>query len=96
MLVSDDIVTRLRTAASNNRVQAERGTDTSHSALSSAQKAGKCATADTHEEAANEIELLRGLLAAYVADENRFNKGNGEPYGSITVETGMLARAAIK
>ena len=43
-----------------------------------------------------ELEHLRDLLSAYVADEDRFNKGNGEPYGSISTETGMLARAALK
>ena len=46
-------------------------------------------------EAADEIETLRELLSAYVADETRFNRGEGEPYGSITTETGMRARAAV-
>ena len=45
--------------------------------------------------AATEIERLRELLSAYVADETRFNRGEGEPYGSITTETGMRARAAV-
>lgn len=46
-------------------------------------------------EAADEIEGLRGLLSAYVADETRFNRGEGEPYGSITTEIGMRSRAAV-
>jgi hypothetical protein len=41
------------------------------------------------------IGQLQDLLSAYVADETRFNRGEGEPYGSITTETGMRARAAI-
>jgi len=45
------------------------------------------------ENAVAEIELLRNLVRAYVADENRFNRGEGEAYGSITPETGILARA---
>lgn len=49
----------------------------------------------THEAAA-EVKQLRDLLFAYVADENRFNRGQGEPYGSISTETGILARAAVK
>lgn len=48
------------------------------------------------QEAADEIEQLRNLLGAYVADEDRWNAGKGEPYGSIPTETGMLARAAVK
>lgn len=47
-------------------------------------------------EAADEIDRLRGLLAAYVADEDRFNRGQGEPYGSIPTEIGILARAVVK
>jgi hypothetical protein len=46
--------------------------------------------------AADEIERLRELLSAYVADETRFNRGEGEPYGSISTETGIRARAAVK
>jgi hypothetical protein len=48
------------------------------------------------ERAASEIGRLRNLLAAYVADEDRWNAGKGEPYGSISTETGMLARAVVK
>ena len=48
------------------------------------------------ERAAGEIERLHQLLAAYVADEDRWNAGKGEPYGSISTETGMRARAAVK
>lgn len=47
-------------------------------------------------DAADEIERLRDLLRAYVADEDRFNQGQGEAYGSITTETGMRARAAVR
>lgn len=47
------------------------------------------------KDLAQTIKGLRDLLAAYVADEDRFNKGNGEPYGSISTETGMRARAAL-
>jgi hypothetical protein len=44
----------------------------------------------------DEDKRLRALLAAYVADEDRFNAGDGEPYGSIATETGIRARAAVK
>ena len=47
-------------------------------------------------DAQSEIADLKRLLSAYVADETRFNRGEGEPYGSIATETGMRARAAIK
>lgn len=50
--------------------------------------------ANTCDEAADEIRNLRVLLSAYVADETRYNRGEGEPYGSIATETGMRARAA--
>ena len=43
----------------------------------------------------NEIIHLRRIVSAYVDDENRFNRGEGEAYGSISTETGMRARAAI-
>lgn len=42
-----------------------------------------------------ELGILRALLSAYVADENRYNRGEGEPYGTISTELGMRARAAI-
>jgi hypothetical protein len=35
------------------------------------------------------------LLGEYVKDEDRFNAGNGEPFGSISTKTGMLARRAV-
>ena len=44
---------------------------------------------------AMEFEHLRSIISAYVADENRFNRGEGEAYGSITTETGMRARAVV-
>lgn len=54
-----DLVERLRVAASNNRVQAERGTDTCKVPLSHAQMASKRAVAEMHDEAANAIEQAR-------------------------------------
>lgn len=46
-------------------------------------------------DAATEIERLRYLLSQYVADETRFNRGDGEPYGSISTEVGIQARSAV-
>ena len=43
-----------------------------------------------------ERDRLRELLRAYVEDETRFLKGEGEPFGSIDTETGAAARQAIK
>ena len=43
-----------------------------------------------------ENEALRALLRAYVQDEDRYNRGEGEPFGSITTETGIAARQAIR
>jgi hypothetical protein len=54
-----DILERLRTAASNNRHQAEAKVDTSGHALDHAQIVSKLAIAQTHDEAADEIERLR-------------------------------------
>ena len=59
------------------------------------ESSGVSVDADRLDEIAVEIERLRSLLAAYVADETRYNRGEGEPFGSITTETGMRARAAI-
>ena len=47
-------------------------------------------------EALDTIDSLKEVLRAYVRDENRFNKGEGEPFGSISTETGILARSLIK
>lgn len=33
-------------------------------------------------------------LAVYANDEDRYNRGDGEPYGSIPVEVGAIARQA--
>lgn len=46
-------------------------------------------------KAADEIERLRYLLSQYVADETRFNRGDGEPYGSISTDVGIEARQAV-
>lgn len=48
-----------------------------------------------YAELRGELGVLRALLAAYVADENRYNRGEGEPFGTISTELGMRARAAI-
>lgn len=42
------------------------------------------------------VAELTWILRAYVADEDRFIRGEGEPYGSITTETGIAARLALK
>ena len=57
--------------------------------------AGDYVRSHIEQAMALELECLRGLLSAYVADETRFNRGEGEPYGSISTETGMRARAAV-
>lgn len=57
-----DLVERLRTAASNNRIQAERGTDSSGHRLEFVQVVGKRTVAAMHDEAADEIEALRAML----------------------------------
>ena len=90
-----DLVSRLRTTAANNNVFATRGSDVNKRPLDQERRLQCEAIASLHHEAADEIEQLRALLAAYVADENRYNRGNGEAYGSISTETGMRARAAI-
>lgn len=43
-----------------------------------------------------EMQSRERVLRAYVEDETRFLKGEGEPFGSITTETGILARSLIK
>lgn len=40
--------------------------------------------------------VVSELLGEYLKDEDRFNRGEGEPFGSITTETGMLARSAVR
>ncbi len=57
-----DIVERLRTAASNNRIQAERGTTTTGEILTALGCQTKEAVAGMHDEAAAEIDRLRSLL----------------------------------
>lgn len=39
-------------------------------------------------------EALELVCAAYADDEDRFNRGAGEPYGSIPTEVGLVARSA--
>lgn len=41
------------------------------------------------------LRVVAELLGEYVADEDRFNKGDGEPFGSLSTQTGMLARTAV-
>jgi len=41
-------------------------------------------------------EHMASLLAAYVHDEDRFLKEDGEPYGSISTDVGIMARAAVR
>ena len=43
-----------------------------------------------------ENDDIRRVLRAYVDDENRYNRGEGEPYGSITTEIGMSARVLTR
>lgn len=43
-----------------------------------------------------EMQTRERLLRAYVRDEDRYNRGEGEPFGSIDTETGMLARLITK
>jgi hypothetical protein len=45
---------------------------------------------------AQEIAHLKRLLAWYVYDESRYLKGEGEPFGSISTEVGMMARIATR
>jgi hypothetical protein len=40
------------------------------------------------------LHLLEEVCAFYANDEDRFLKDDGEPYGSIPTEVGMVARAA--
>jgi hypothetical protein len=47
-------------------------------------------------ELVEEIDSLRTLLCAYVQDESRFLRGEGEPYGSISTDLGIAARLAVK
>lgn len=42
------------------------------------------------------LRVVSDLLAAYVADEDRYNRSEGEPFGSIRTDTGMLAREAVR
>lgn len=72
-----DIVERLRTAANNNRIQAERGTTTTGEILTALGCQTKEAVASMHDEAADEITRLRSLLkeaamalAAVMEDDN--------------------------
>jgi hypothetical protein len=37
---------------------------------------------------------LQEALARYADDEDRYNRGEGEPYGSIPIECGFVARQA--
>ena len=57
-----DLVERLRTAASNNRAQAERGTTTTGEILTLLGCLSKRTVAEMHTEAADEIDRLRSLL----------------------------------
>lgn len=41
-----------------------------------------------------ELHLLEEVCAFYTNDEDKFNRGDGEPFGSIPVEVGMKARQA--
>ena len=43
-----------------------------------------------------ERDNLRAMLRCYVADEDRFNRGEGEPFGSIPTDLGIAARRAVK
>lgn len=88
-----DIVERLRMAASNNRIQAERGTDSAGIPLRDSQAAGKRAVADTHDEAATEIERLRKIVVI----PNGFMRGWNEAIenASILVENGADAKAVL-
>ena len=53
------------------------------------------ATADwTREQLIQMVELQDDTLALYATDEDRFNRGQGEPYGLIPTEAGIVARAA--
>lgn len=41
-------------------------------------------------------EHMANLLMAYAYDEDRFLKQDGEPYGSISTDVGIMARAAVR
>lgn len=41
-----------------------------------------------------ELHLLEEVCAFYANDEDKFNREDGEPFGSIPVEVGMKARQA--
>ncbi len=41
------------------------------------------------------LRVVSELLGEYVKDEDRYNAGNGEPFGSLSTKTGMLARSAV-
>ena len=43
-----------------------------------------------------EMHLLEEVLAFYVKDEDRYLKGEGEPYGSIPTDVGLKARSAAR
>lgn len=56
------ISVRLRTAAANKHIHADRGTDTSGQTLTSVQRVGCRATAELHDEAADTIYALEARL----------------------------------
>jgi hypothetical protein len=56
------LTVRLRTAAANKHIHADRGTDTSGQTLTSVQRVGCRATAELHDEAANKIYELETKL----------------------------------
>lgn len=61
-MTDTDIVERLRTAASNNRIQAERGTTATGEILTALGCQTKEAVASMHDESVDEIERLRSQL----------------------------------
>lgn len=48
----------------------------------------------TRDDLIRQLELLDDTLALYATDEDRFLRSQGEPYGSIPTEAGMVARSA--
>jgi hypothetical protein len=93
-----DIVERLRTAANNNRYQAEAKRDTSGHALDDAQVVGKNAVAQMHDEAADEIERLRNALRGIAHDSWHapvIDSPAANEYAQIVSEMMSRARDAL-
>jgi len=67
-------------------------TDEEHAIVDAGYERGKQILSDVRNDE-RERQYMEAL-AAYANDEDRYNRGDGEPYGSIPVEVGAIARQA--